>query len=552
MLQSLSIQNYAIIQQLTLHPGNNLNIITGETGAGKSIMMGALGLILGERADTSVLMDKERKCIIEAEFLVSGNKRFQQIIKKTELDNESVCIVRREIALNGKSRAFINDSPVTLSVLNEVTASLVDMHQQFGHLALQEDAFQMEVLDAISDSGRLLENYQTLFREYRTITQELSKLETERQQFQKEADYKKFLYEELETAAFKENELEETASQLKQFSSTENILETLTTVQIALNEGEQPLINELRRALQQLQNLADVLPEIKTVTQRLNSVYEELKDIISDVESLKNNVVTNPEKIQQLQERLDTGYSLLKKHGFQNTNELIALRTQLLGELQSSLDTETQISELKKKQEKLHHDLLQKAQELSTKRRKAIPPFEKQLNEWIHLVGMPNAQLKISMQPLQTPSKFGMDTVQFLWDANKSGTFAPVYKTASGGEMSRMMLCIKSLIARALEMPTLVFDEVDTGISGEAAKQVGMLLKDLAKYHQVICITHLPQVAAKADHHFYVYKEQGKTDKVLAGIKELNEEQHIYAVAQMIGGEQPGEAALHNARELAG
>lgn len=549
MLQKLAIHNYAIIDHLVLEPDAHLNTVTGETGAGKSIILGALSLILGDRADTSVLINKEEKCIIEAYFDVKGNTDFRKALLAAELDDDTQCIIRREINASGKSRTFINDTPVTLNVLNELTSLLVDLQQQFGHLALQEDNFQMDVVDAVAQNGNLRKEYYNLYSSYRKITLELSTLKQQQAQFQKEADYKKFLYDELELAAFKEHEIEEAEQQLKQMAHAERILNTLQTARIALEEGEQPLLNELKRVGQQMQGIADVMPDINVLQERMASSLAELRDIASELEVLENKVNLDPALMQQLQERIDTGYKLLKKHALQNTGDLIALQAQLADELKASFDLEDKIHVLAKETETVFADVIAKAEKLSAARKKAIPQIVKRVNELLALVGMPNAQIQIAQKKTEQPSATGTDEVHFLLDANKSGQFLPIHKAASGGEMSRIMLCIKSLTAQAMQLPTLIFDEVDTGISGEAAKQVGILLQQLGVHHQVICITHQPQVAAKGSRHFYVFKEAQK-GRIITQVRILQPEERILAIARMIGGEQPGDAAMQHAKEL--
>lgn len=551
MLQQLYIRNYVIIDELVFEPELHLNIVTGETGAGKSIILGALGLILGERADANTLRDKEKKCIVEARFDVNDNEAFAAIMLQEGLDNEPSCIIRREIAVNGKSRTFVNDTPVTLTLLSKLTSLLVDLHQQFGHLALKEDNFQMQVVDAVANNSELLKGYKSDYTSYKKIEKEIAERKAQQLQAQKEADYKQFLFDELEQAAFSTDEIEHADAQLKLLSSSERVITTLQSVRNILLEGDTPIVNELKRTVQQLQTINDVMNETEVLQQRLNAAYEEIKDVANELESLENKVSIDPQAMVSLQERIDIGYKLLKKHGLQSTNELIELHNQLSGDLQNTQTLSDDIMQLEEEQEKLLSSLVKKAKQLSQNRVDTIPSFEKRLNELLKVVGMPNAKLTIELQPLPNPTEHGLDSINFLLDANKSGNFTPVYKAASGGEMSRIMLSIKSLTAKAMQLPTLIFDEVDTGISGEAAKQVGILLKDLAKYHQVICITHQPQVAAKADTHFYIYKDEKNAESITAKLRELNEEEHVFAIAQMIGGEKPSDVALKNAKELA-
>lgn len=551
MLQKLVINNYAIIDRLSVEPDEHLNIVTGETGAGKSIILGALSLILGDRADTSVLINKDEKCVVEALFDVQDNEAFRRALKEEDLDDEgSGCIIRREINSAGKSRAFVNDTPVNLTILNKLTSLLVDLHRQFGHLAFESDSFQADVVDALAQNGMLRKGYYGLFEKYKQLSRELTSLTERRTQWQKESDYKQFLYDELTQAELKEDEIEQAEQQLKQLTHAERILGVLQSAHHTLEEGEQPLLNELKRVNQQLQTITDVMPDAGNLQERIAAALVELRDVAGELEQLQGKVNLDESLMQQLQERMDVGYKLLKKHGVTTTNELIEIARQLGDELKTGFDLNDSIEKLTKEHEELHQQLMGEAGKLSAARKAVVPETEKHINALLARVGMPNAAVKINIETGAVPGRLGTDTIAFMLDANKSGQFQPIHKAASGGEMSRIMLCIKSLTAKAMEMPTLIFDEVDTGISGEAAKQVGILLRDLANYHQVICITHQPQVAAKGTCHLYVYKEEDADQRITTRLRILPEEERVLAIARMIGGEQPGEAALQNAREL--
>ncbi len=549
MLQKLVIKNYAIIDHLAIEPDGQLNTVTGETGAGKSIILGALSLILGERADTSVLINKEEKSVIEGYFDASNNDAFKKALTDAELDYEPQCIIRREIAANGKSRAFVNDTPVTLTVLNKLTSLLVDLHQQFDHMALEDDHFQMAAIDAIGGSTDVAENYRKHYYLHKTIKQKLADHRERQAQWQKETDYKQYLLDELLQAGFKEGEIEQAEQLLKQMGHAERIINVLQAGRNMLDEGEQPIANEVKRISQQLQGIADVMPEIKPLQERLTSVWAELKDIAGELENEEGKVMLDPAAMAELQQRADLGYKLFKKHGVKDTGELLAWQGKLEAELKATLDLNETIEKLAKEEGAIYKELLKAAEQLSAMRKKILPSFIKRINELLMLVGMPNARFDVHVETI-SPSVHGIDHVQFLLDANKSGQFQLLQKAASGGEMSRIMLCIKSLTASALHMPTLIFDEVDAGISGEAARQVGILLRDLSKYHQVICITHQPQVAARGSRHFYVYKEPDKNGRLSTKVKMLQQDERVLAIARMIGGEQPSEAAISNAREL--
>lgn len=549
MLEKLTINNYAIIDRLSIEPVSGLNIVTGETGAGKSIILGALSLILGERADTSVLINKEEKCVVEAVFDVKEYPAFATALKEEELDNEDECIIRREINTSGKSRAFINDTPVKLNVLNRLTSILVDLHRQFDHLVLDNDHFQLDVIDAIAGNNQLRKEYSGKYTAYSKLSREIDALKQRKAEWQKEADYKQFLLDELSELDLKEGELENAEKQLKQLDHAERIIKVIQQSVYSIEQGERPITGDIKHLLDELEDIAPLLPDVQPLVERIRSVYIELKDVAGELDDAGGNVTVDEEQMQMLQERMDAGYKLLKKHGLQTTAELLELQNKLNKELQESLDLDATINSKEKEQQALLTALKALAKELSAKRNTTAKTLTKDVNKLLALVGMPNAVFSVQVAPLSTPAATGMDEVQYYLDANKSGNTQPVYKAASGGEMSRIMLCIKSLTAKAMQLPTLIFDEVDTGVSGEAARQVGILLKELSTYHQVICITHQPQVAAKGDNHLFVHKEE-KNGRIITQVKVLQPEERVNAIAKMIGGEQPGSAAMESAREL--
>ena len=549
MLQQLSIQNYAIITEIEIHFSDKLNIITGETGAGKSILMGALSLILGERADTSVLMQKEKKCFIEGIFKTQ-HSQVKDYLQQNDFDADDEIVLRREISPNGKSRAFINDTPVNLNQLKELSSLLVDLHQQFDTLELGDNDFQREVIDALANHSNELSQYQSLFKKYLAEKKQLEEWIHQQSAANKELDYHKFLFDELEEAGFKENELEEIEADLKMMSNAENIKSTLTKIYFELQENEQPVIQQIKSLNNQLQTLSDFHSDITSLIERLHSTQIELQDIADEVDRLNNSVKYDGEKINTLNERLALGYRLFKKHNVQTTGELLAVKN----ELQQKLNTVVSLEENIAKKEKEVNDHYQQSQKIADKisanRQKQIKPFEDKVNKLLAQVGMPNAKIKVDIKDCEL-NIFGKDATEFLFDANKSNRFEPLRKVASGGELSRLMLSIKSLVAKSIQLPTLIFDEIDTGISGEAARQVGIIMKDLSNAHQVIAITHQPQIAAKASAHYFVYKEI-KGDKIVTSIKLLNQDERITAIATMLSGERPTAAAFENAREMIG
>ncbi len=550
MLSKLHIQNYAIIDDLVIDFNNHLNIITGETGAGKSIVMGALSLILGERADSTVLQQKEKKCVVEGYFNSDNKKAIKQFLTENDLDADEELVVRREIATNSKSRAFINDTPVNVTQLKALSSLLVDLHQQFDTVALGDADFQREVVDALANNGTLLQEYSALFYQYKKTKKELEQLQLQQSAANTSFDYNKFLFEELEEAKLKENELEELDAELKLLSNAENIKQQLGSIYFELKESEQPVVQQLKALTNKLHSLQQYHTELEGLNKRLLSTQIELQDIADELERINDGVQYNPERIQIVSDKIAIGYKLLKKHGVNNTNELLAIKETLQQKLNDVLNS----SEAIQKSEKLTQQLLQQCEQVAAKisanRNKAIKPFTEKVNGLLKQVGMPNAQIKIEVNAIAL-NEFGSDAIELLFDANKSNRFEPLRKVASGGELSRLMLCIKYLVAQKLQLPTLIFDEIDTGISGEAAKQVGNIMKELSKGHQLISITHQPQIAAKADAHYFVYKAI-KADKIITSVKLLSNNERITTIAQMLSGEKPTAAALANAREMVG
>jgi DNA repair protein RecN (Recombination protein N) len=548
MLQKLLIQNYAIIESVEIEFSGKLNIITGETGAGKSILVGALGLILGERADSSVLFNAAQKCIVEGYFTVHARSDIRSFLRENDLDMEEEAVIRREVSSTGKSRAFVNDTPVTLSQLRQLASLLVDMHQQFDTLELGDSSFQREVMDALAANKAVLNQYAEVYTRYSNILKELATAKEEQAAADKELDYHKFLYDELGEAQWKADELEELDAELKVLSNAESIKATLGRISYELNEGEQPLVQQLKVLNNQLHSIEAFHANITALGQRLQSVQIELRDIAGEIENLNSEIRFDEERIQMVSDRLALGYKLLKKHGVQTTAQLLDIQNSLQQRLNRVVDLNTEISQLEKEVAVQLMEARQLAETLTANRKKQVEPLEKRTAWLLAQVGMPNASLKVQITPAPL-NITGGDTVEFLFDANKSGRFEPLRKVASGGELSRLMLCIKSLVAASVQLPTLIFDEIDTGISGEAARQAGMIMKALGQSHQVIAITHQPQIAAKADTHFFVYKRE-ESGKVSTRIKRLSEEERVDAVAQMLSGEKPTASALENAREM--
>lgn len=549
MLRKLQIQHYAIIDAIEIEFSGELNIITGETGAGKSILMGALSLILGDRADSSVLMYPDKKCVIEGYFSAGQKAAVLDFLKANDFDLEEELVLRREIAPNGKSRAFINDTPTTLQQIRELASLLVDLHQQFDTLSLGDAGFQRNVLDALAANQDRLQAYQLVYQNWQQKLKQLELLEKQKADFQKDKDYHQFQLDELTELALKENELEELDAELQLLSHAEGIKTALSKVQFELEESEQPVVPLFKQWINQLQAYSGYHASLQTIIDRLHSSQVELQDIADEIGSLNGKVHFDDKRIEWINDRLAAAYRLLKKHAVKTTQELLAIQASLETRLAAVLQIDDSIAELSIAVETLSKQALQAANELSIARKAQQAPLESKVNALLNQVGMPNARLKIAIESTNHLQPFGQDQIEFLFDANKSNKFEPIRKVASGGELSRLMLCIKSLVAESIDLATLIFDEIDTGISGEAAKQVGLIMKALSKKRQIICITHQPQIAGKASAHFYVYKEN-QGNRIKTNLKLLEKEASMNAIARMLGGETPSAAAIEHAKEM--
>ncbi len=548
MLKKLHIQNYAIIDGIDIQFSNQLNIITGETGAGKSILMGALSLILGERADTSALKVNDKKCVIEGFFSINDKPAIKHFLKDNELDIEEELVVRREIAVSGKSRAFVNDTPTTVQQLKALASLLVDLHRQFDTLELGDEDFQREVIDALANNHDVLQVYQTQYKQWQQATKTLQELQTQKAAFNKELDYHQFLYDELEEVRLQENELEDLDTELNLLSNSEGIKTTLTKTYFDLKESEQPIVVSLKQLVNQLSAYTTYHHDLPSVIERLQSAHIELQDIADEVERINDVINFDEKRIEFINDRLAVGYKLLKKHGVKSTAEILTIQAELQEKLQAVLNIDDAILQKEKAVAQLLQQATKTAETLAAKRLQQVATLEKNVNHLLHQVGMPNARLKVQVKDTAL-NLYGKNEIELLFDANKSNRFEPIRKVASGGELSRLMLCIKSLVAKSMDLPTMIFDEIDTGISGEAAKQVGAIMKDLATNRQIICITHQPQIAGKANAHYFVYKEI-KGEAVKTNIRLLSNNERITAIAQMLSGEKPTAAALENAREM--
>ncbi len=550
LLKKLTIQNYAIINEIAIEFSPYMNIITGETGAGKSILMGALSLILGERADSSVLVQKDKKCTIEGLFSVENKVAVALFLQEQNIDEEAELILRREIGVNGKSRAFINDSPATLQQLKQLSALLVDLHQQFDTLELGDTAFQRTVIDALAGNEILLNPYRKKYRAWTALYADIKLLEQQKIASLKEYDYHLFLFNELDQLSLKENELELLTEELKLLGNAEGIKASLAKIYAALNESETPIVSTLKQLSSQLSSVQHLLNDAAVLSNRIKATQIELQDIGEEIDRLNNSIQFDEKRIEWINQRLSDGYKLLKKHGATTTTELLLLHQSFSNQLNNKVQLDELIAAKQKEADLLLSTLKTSAKIIGEAREKSATPFEKSVNQLLVKVGMPNARIKVNLTPVEL-YEFGKEQVDIFFDANKSNRFEPIRKVASGGELSRLMLCIKSLVAACIDLPTLIFDEIDTGISGEAAKQVGLIMQQMADQRQIICITHQPQIAGKAHAHYFVYKEQEK-NTVKTNIRLLTKEERIMAIAQMLSGEKPTAAALENAREMMG
>lgn len=550
MLQKLSIRNYALIDSVELNLDKGLNIITGETGAGKSIMLGALSLILGQRAETKYFFNQEKKCIIEGQFLLTDHN-LQHLFEDNDIDFHEETILRREISTDGKSRAFINDTPVTLVVMKQVGEKLIDIHSQHATLEINDPGFQLSVVDTLADHQALLSEYRQGYKQYKKHQQHLSALQTAADEAKSRQDYEQFLFNELEAADLKTDEQTLLETELQTLNNAESIKRSLVNAYNLLSEEEASALPILKEVIVQLQAIERFNADYATLNERLRSALIELKDIAAETLNLEEGIVFNPARIEEINGRLDVIYTLQQKHKVNSVAELIGIRQQLSDNLNTLLSGDEEIDRLNKEITALKAALLEMADTLSADRSKSIISTENQVAAVLQQVGMPKARIKIEKTVLEELNKDGKDNIVLLFSANSGQPPAPVGKVASGGELSRLMLAIKSIMAKNTALPTLIFDEIDTGISGETALRVGDVIGDLEKNMQVICITHLPQIAAKGEAHYFVYKNE-KGVRPTTGIRRLIPEERIQVIAEMLSGKDPGNPAIANAKELLG
>jgi DNA repair protein RecN (Recombination protein N) len=548
MLVKLEIQNYILIDHLSIDLAAQLSVITGETGAGKSIIMGALGLILGDRADSSVCRNAEKKCFIEGTFHLNNKKQYATFFEANDIELHEELIIRREISAQGKSRAFINDSPINLNELKQLTSQLVDLHQQFDTLTLGDTDFQRTVIDALANLQKEVVLYQQTYNAWKDNEKKLQSLIAQKEAFEKTESYNKHLLEELAELNLQENELEEIEKELKFLENALQIKAQIDTSVQQLESSDNPIVQQIKQIGNTLESIVKWQPDFEGLLARLKAAQIELADIASELIIWQDKIDFDENKIITFQERLSQGYSLQKKHKVQSTAELLAIQSQLEKDLEAVLNLEETIAQLTATVAAQNIQVSSHAKALSEKRNKQVDPFTKNVNQLLHQVGMPNAKIKVTIE--QVPfNLYGQDKIDILFDANNTNRFEPIRKVASGGELSRLMLCIKSLVAKSVDLPTMIFDEIDTGISGEPAKQVGLLLQQLGLNRQVLCITHQPQIAAKGHVHLYVYKEQNGAE-TQTHLRTLSNEERVLHLARMIGGDPPSKTAMSNAQEL--
>lgn len=551
MLKNLIIKNYALIRELEMKPAAELNIITGETGAGKSIMLGAVGLLLGNRADTRVLYDEESKCIIEGTFDVSEYDALKKLFEEEGLDYEEESIIRREIAPGGKSRAFINDSPVTLDILKRMGNFLMDVHSQHDTLQLGSNLYQLDVLDAYAGNKAERQNYEKAYKAYRKAAGTYKQLQEEAAESRKEADYNSFLLQELESAKLQGLNQQELEEELEKLENAGDIKLKLGGIVQVLEYAEPMAVNStLHGVFTELKQLGRYSESYRKLAERMESSLIELKDISRELEGEEQEIEVDEEKTALLQERLRVIFNLQQKHGVSEIDELLRLQESLQLKVSRVQNLDEEIAAAEKELRKREQEMEKEAAKLSESRKQIFQKFAGEVAGLLKDVGMPDASLQIEHKNI-APQSSGIDEVNILFSANKGIRPQGLKNVASGGEFSRLMFCIKYVLADKTALPTIVFDEIDTGISGEIAIKMVKMMQEMARNHQVISISHLPQIAAKGSAHYFVYKDNSSA-KTFSRIKKLTEEERVSEIAKMIGGAQPSATAYESARELMG
>ncbi len=548
MIKSLDIRNYALIDALRVEYAAGLTIITGETGAGKSIILGGLGLIMGQRADTKALYDERKKCVIEAEFLI-GAYKLEKFFEEQELDYDEHLFIRREILPSGKTRAFVNDTPVKLSVLQDLTRSLVDLHQQFDTLDIHNVSFQLRMLDALADNKKLLRAYEQDYHRFRADERELKRLHAERDRLRQEADFVAFQLQEFTDLGLVAGESETLEQELKTLGAAEDIKRSLGAAGVQLVEDEQSVVSQVRGLMPRVEALRGINRAIDELADRLEAAAYELEDLGQQYVSIAEDTEFDEDRINEVQQRLSAIYKLQQKHGVASEEELLEVREGYLTRAKSTKDVDRGVARLEESIATQRKVLIERALELRTRREGVVQDFQKRIQKRLSKLSMVNARIEIDFTPLDEPGVTGMDEVVYLFSANKGSRMLPIKDVASGGEISRLTLVTKSLVAASIPLPTLIFDEIDSGVSGDVALRMGEILHELAEKHQVIVITHSPQVASKADRHYFVYKQEA-AERTVTRIRELDRGDRVRVLAIMLSSDPPSKPAIANAQHL--
>ncbi|MEM9339236.1 MAG: DNA repair protein RecN [Bacteroidota bacterium] len=547
MIKSLQIKNYALIEELEMHPSSMLNIITGETGAGKSIMLGAVGLLLGNRADTKILLNENEKCIVEGTFDLSAYQ-LESVFNEEDLDYESECVIRREISASGKSRAFINDSPANLNSLKRIGTYLMDVHSQHQSLDLGSNSYQMNVLDAFAGHTDLIKGYEQSFSSYSQYKKKYDTLVDLSKKGAEDADYKKFILQELTQAQLDDLDQEALEKELETLENAEEIKLKLSQSIHLLDESEYSVLEQLKEVRQATSAIRSFSSAIDELANRVESASIELQDVLNELNIQQDKIEHNPERTQELKERLDLLYRLQKKHQLQSVEELIKFRDDMDESLSKISNLDEEIATARADLEQSEKEMLDAGTKLSESRKLYALNFSDEIEKIIKGVGIENGAIEIQVKK-STPTREGLDMVEMLFSANKGIRPQELKEVASGGEFSRLIFAIKYLIADKTSLPTIIFDEIDTGVSGQVALQMIGMMKEMAKNHQVISISHLPQFAAGGDAHYFVYKDHS-SNRSVSKIKKLKQEDRVLEIAKMIGGENPASSAMESAREL--
>jgi DNA repair protein RecN (Recombination protein N) len=548
MILSLSIKNYALIEDIQVPLTNGLTIITGETGAGKSILLGALGLLLGKRADLGSVKDATQKCIIEGEFLLKGYG-LQPLFKDHDLDYDVHTIIRREILPSGKSRAFVNDTPVGLSQLQALGVYLVDIHSQQETNSFATENFQLEVLDALAGNGAILQGYQNTLVEFASISKRLKEQLSQKEAALKELDYHTFLQQELMEASLHTIDQQAIETSYQTLNNAEEIQVSFAEINQLFSQDNTGVIDSIKQARGLLNNISKYAPSYQEFYDRLHSVTLELEDVISSVQDASEDLQVDPTELFRINEVLQTLYRLQHKHNVSSVKQLMDIETNLSSKINTTLHLDTTIETLEKEKQKLTQALLKLAKDLHDNRVEALPILQQKLELYLSLLGLPNAKFKVEFTTSPTFKKSGTDNIALYFTANRGGNFGLLKKVASGGEMSRIMLSVKALLSKYKKLPTIVFDEIDTGVSGEIALKMASIMGEMSTHMQIISITHLPQIAAKGEQHIKVYKED-RQNTTVTHLKQLSQEERIVEIAQMIGGKNITDTTLANAKEL--